>query len=137
MYLSDYTIPEAEVIYQKAIIRGGWWFLAFLVACVLIYFVAQKITQDRHDERSHKRNLARIKASGEIGQTGFSAMQASQMNIIRKQQKDIEFLQDVIVRKNLHILRLEKTMKDLHYGDVAEKIRKEAEYGTNESEDRS
>ena len=41
MYLSDYTIPEVEVIYQKTIIRGGWWFLAFLVACVLIYFVAQ------------------------------------------------------------------------------------------------
>lgn len=118
MFLYDYSIPEAEVIYQKAIIRGGWWFLAFLVACVFVYFVVQKITQDRHDARAHKRNLARIKASGEIGQTGFYAMQANQGQIIRQ-------LQGEIVKRDRHIARLEQTMSDLHFEDVAKRIREE------------
>lgn len=120
MFLSDYTIPEAEVIYQKAVIRGAWWFLAFLVACVVVYFVVQKIAQDRKDARYHARQLERIKATGEIGQTGFYAAQAHNGHIIRELKKEIE-------QKDRHIARLEETMAILKLGDVAEKIRKEAD----------
>lgn len=130
MYLSDYTIPEAEVIYQKAVIRGGWWFLAFLMACVLVYFVVHRITQDRMDARYHARQLERIKATEEIGHTGWYAMQANRGQTIRELQREIE-------RKNRHIERLEETMDMLHFDDVAARIRKEIEDGKNESEDRS
>lgn len=130
MYLSDYTIPEAEVIYQKAVIRGAWWFLAFLVACIVVYFVAQKIVQDRKDARYHARQLARIKATGEIGQTGFYAAQAHNGHIIRELKKENE-------KKDRHIAMLESTMEKCNFGDVAERIRKEIEDGKNESEDRS
>lgn len=120
MFLSDYTIPETEVIYQKAVIRGAWWFLAFLVACVVVYFIVQKIMQDRKDARYHARQLARIKATGEIGQTGAWAATAHNGHIIRELKKAIE-------QKDRHIARLEETMAQLKLGDVAEKIRKEAD----------
>lgn len=136
MTINDFTIPEAEVIYQKAVIRGAWWFLAFLVACVVVYFVVQKIAQDRKDERTHQRKMASIKASEEIGQTGAWTVSANRGQIIRRQQKDISLLQDRITQKDRHIAMLESTMKKFNFGDVAEGIRKEIEDGTNESEDR-
>lgn len=136
MTINDFTIPEAEVIYQKAVIRGAWWFLAFLVACVVVYFIVQKIVQDRKDARYHARQLARIKASEEIGQTGAWAASANRGQIIRRQQKDITLLLDRIAQKDRHIESLEATMESLHFGDVADRIRKEIEDGTNESEDR-
>ena len=120
MFLSDYTIPEAEVIYQKAVIRGAWWFLAFLVACVVVYFVVQKIVQDRENARRHARQMARIKATEEIGQTGFYAAQAQNGHIIREIKKEIK-------QKDRHIERLEETMSRLKLGDIAEKIRKEVD----------
>lgn len=120
MFLSDYTIPEAEAIYQKAVIRGAWWFLAFLVACVVVYFVVQKIAQDRKDARYHARQLARIKATSDIGQTGAWAATAHNGHIIRELKKEIE-------RKDRHIAMLEETMAQMTLGDVAEKIRKEAD----------
>lgn len=129
MFLKDLTIPEAEVAYQKAVIRGAWWFLAFLVACVVVYFVVQKIAQDRKDARYHARQLARIKATGEIGQTGFYTAQAHSGQLIRELRKEIE-------KKNRRIESLEATLESLHFGDVAEKIRKETEDGKDESEDR-
>lgn len=125
MFLYDYSIPEAEVIYQKAVIRGAWWFLAFMVACVFVYFVVQKIVEDRKDARAHKRKMASIKASEEIGQTGAWAVSANRGQIIRRQQKDISLLQDRITQKDRHIERLEKTMSDLHFEDVAKRIREE------------
>ena len=120
MALKDFTIPEAEVIYQKAVIRGAWWFLAFLVACVVVYFVVQKIAQDRKDARYHARQLARIKATGDIGQTGFYAAQAHNGHIIRELKKEIE-------KKDRHIARMEETMARLKLGDMAEQIKKEVE----------
>ena len=120
MTINDFTIPEAEVAYQKAVIRGAWWFLAFLVACVVVYFVVQKIAQDRKDARYHARQLARIKATGEIGQTGFYAAQAHNGHIIRELKKEIE-------QKDRHIARLEETMARLKLGDIAEQIKKEVE----------
>ena len=84
MFLKDFTIPEAEVIYQKAVIRGAWWFLAFLAGCVVVYFVAQKIVQDRKDARYHERQMARIKATEEIGQTSAWAATA------KKGQRNVE-----------------------------------------------
>lgn len=129
MFLKDLTIPEAEVAYQKAVIRGAWWFLAFLVSCVVVYFVVQKIVQDRKDARYHARQLARIKATGEIGQTGFYTAQAHSGQLIRELRKEIE-------KKDRHIESLETTMEAMHFGDVADRIRKEIEDGTNESEDR-
>jgi uncharacterized protein HemX len=119
-FLNDYTIPEAEVAYQKAVIRGAWWFLAFLVACVVVYFIVQKIVQDRKDARYHARQLARIKATSEIGQTGFYTAQAHNGHIIREMQKEIE-------RKNRHIAMMEETMAQMTLGDVADKIKKEVE----------
>lgn len=119
MLLYDLTIPEAEVAYQKAVIRGAWWFLAFLLACVVVYFIVQKIVQDRKDARYHARQLARIKATGEIGQTGFYTAAAHSGQIIRELKKEIE-------QKDRHIESLEETMARLKLGDVAEKIRKEA-----------
>lgn len=120
MTINDFTIPEAEVIYQKAVIRGAWWFLAFLVACVVVYFIVQKIVQDRKDARYHIRQLARIKATNEIGQTGFYAAQAHNGHIIRELKKEIE-------QKDRHIARLEETMDRLKLGDIAEQIKKEVE----------
>jgi uncharacterized protein HemX len=116
--LYDLTIPEAEVAYQKAVIRGAWWFLAFLAGCVVVYFVVQKIVQDRKDARYHERQLARIKATGEIGQTGFYATQAHNGHIIRELKKEIE-------QKDRHIARLEKTMSQMKLGDLAYTIRNE------------
>lgn len=118
MLLYDLTIPEAEVAYQKAVIRGAWWFLAFLVACVVVYFIVQKVVQDRKDARYHARQLARIKATGEIGQTGFYATQAHNGQLIRKLQKEIE-------QKDRHIARLEETMSQMKLGDLAYTIRNE------------
>lgn len=120
MLLYDLTIPEAEVAYQKAVIRGAWWFLAFLLACVVVYLIVQKIVQDRIDDRYHIRQLARIKATNEIGQTGFYATQAHNGHIIRELKKEIE-------QKDRHIARLEETMAQFKLGDIAEKIRKEAD----------
>ena len=120
MTINDFTITEAEVVYQKEVIRGAWWFLAFLVACVVVYFVVQKIAQDRKDARYHARQLARIKATGEIGQTGFYAAQAHNGHIIRELKKEIE-------QKDRHIARLEETMDRLKLGDLAEQIKKEVE----------
>ena len=137
MYLSDYTIPEAEVIYQKAVIRGAWWFLAFLGCCVLLYFIVHKIVEDRKDARAHQRKMARIKASEEIGTTGAWTLSANRGQIIRRLEKDNEKLRQDIEKKDWHIVCLENTMKDLTFGDVAEKIRKEIEDGKNESKDRS
>ena len=118
MLLYDLTIPEAEVAYQKAVIRGAWWFLAFLAGCVVVYFVVQKIVQDRKDARYHERQLARIKATGEIGQTGFYATQAHNGHIIRELKKEIE-------QKDRHIARLEETMSQMKLGDLAYTIRNE------------
>ncbi len=118
MLLYDLTIPEAEVAYQKAVIRGAWWFLAFLVACVVVYFIVQKVVQDRKDARYHARQLARIKATGEIGQTGFYATQAHNGQLIRKLKKEIE-------QKDRHIARLEETMSQMKLGDLAYTIRNE------------
>ena len=137
MYLSDYTIPEAEVIYQKAVIRGAWWFFGFMLLCIFVYFVVRKIVEDRKDERSHQRKMASIKASEEIGQTGAWTASANKGYVIEKQKKKIEWLEQETKRKDRHIESLENTMNDLHFGDVAEKIRKEIEDGKNESEDRS
>lgn len=120
MYLSDYTIPEAEVIYQKAVIRGAWWFLAFLVCCVLVYFVVHRITQERMDARRHLRQMARIKATEVAGQAGFDVVKANQGQVIRQLQKQIAL-------KEKHIEMLEGTMDKLTFGDVADKIRKEIE----------
>lgn len=131
MYLSDYTIPEAEVIYQKAIIRGAWWFLAFLVACVFVYFVVQKIVEDRKDARAHQRKMASIRASEEIGQTGAWTASANRGYVIEKQKKKIEWQEQEIKRKDRHIESLETTMNELHFGDVADRIRKENEDGKN------
>lgn len=136
MALKDFTIPEAEVIYQKAVIRGAWWFLAFLVACVVVYFIVQKIVQDRNDARYHARQLARIKATEEIGQTGAWAATAKKGNENLKLRKEIASLLEEMDKKDTHIYMLEQTMKNLHFGDVAENIRKEIEDGKNESEDR-
>ena len=120
MLLYDLTIPEAEVAYQKAVIRGAWWFLAFLLACVVVYLIVQKIVQDRIDARYHIRQLARIKATNEIGQTGFYTAQAHSGQLIRELRKEIE-------KKDRHIARLEKTMARFKLGEIAEKIRKEAD----------
>lgn len=120
MVLYDLTIPEAEVAYQKAIIRGGWWFLAFLVACVLVYFIVHRITQDRMDARYHARQIERIKATEEIGHTGWYAMQANRGQTIRELQGEIK-------KRDRHIARLEETMARLKLGDVAEQIKKEVE----------
>ena len=125
MFLYDYSIPEAEVIYQKAVIRGAWWFFGFMLLCIFVYFVVRKIVEDRKDARAHKRKLARIKASEEIGQTGAWAASANRGQIIRRQQKDITLLLDRIAQKDRHIARLEKTMSDLHFEDVAKRIREE------------
>ena len=137
MYLSDYTIPEAEVIYQKAVIRGAWWFFGFMLLCIFVYFVVREIVEDRKDARAHKRKTARIKASGEIGNAGAWTASANRGYIIVKQKKKIEWLEQEIKRKDLHIESLENTMNDLHFGDVADRIRKEIEDGKDESEDRS
>ena len=118
MTINDFTIPEAEVAYQKAVIRGAWWFLAFLVACVVVYFIVQKIMQDRKDARYHARQLARIKATGEIGQTGAWAATAHNGHIIRELKKEIE-------QKDRHIARLEETMSQMKLGDLAYTIRNE------------
>ena len=136
MFLKDFTIPEAEVIYQKAVIRGAWWFLAFLVACVVVYFVAQKIMQDRRNERYHARQMARIKATEELGQTGAWAATAKKDNEILKLRKKIASLLEEMDKKDAHIFMLEQTMETMHFGDVAEQIRKEIEDGKDESEDR-
>lgn len=127
MTINDFTIPEAEVIYQKAVIRGAWWFLAFLVACVVVYFIVQKFVQDRKDARYHARQLARIKATGEIGQTGAWAATAHNGHIIRELKKEIEQKDGIIRKKDRHIVFLEETMDNLHFGDVADRIRKEME----------
>lgn len=136
MYLSDFTIPEAEVAYQKAVIRGAWWFLAFLAGCVVVYFVAQKIVQDRHDARCHERQMARIKATEEIGQTGAWAATAKKDNENLKLRKKIALLLEEMDKKDAHIFMLEQTMETMHFGDVADRIREEIENGKNESEDR-
>lgn len=136
MYLSDYTIPEAEVIYQKAVIRGAWWFFVSLVIAVFLYFVIKAILEDQKDYREHQRFMARQKSNRVIGQAAFDRDQASQSNVILKQKKEIASLLEEIDLKDEHIFRLEQTMKDCHFGDVAERIRKEIEDGKNESEDR-
>lgn len=120
MVLYDLTIPEAEVAYQKAIIRGGWWFLAFLVACVLVYFIVHRITQDRMDARYHARQIERIKATEEIGHTGWYAMQANRGQTIRELQGEIK-------KRDRHIAMLEETMARMKLGDLVDKIKKEAE----------
>lgn len=137
MTINDFTIPEAEVIYQKAVIRGAWWFFGFMLLCICVYFVVRKIVEDRKDERAHQRKMASIRASEEIGQTGAWTASANRGYIIVKQQKKIEWLEKEIKRKDQHIESLENTMNDLHFGDVADRIRKENEDGKNESEDRS
>lgn len=134
--LNDLTIPEAEVAYQKAVIRGAWWFFGFMLLCICVYFVVRKIVEDRKDERTHQRKMASIKASEEIGQTGAWTVSANRGQIIRRQQKDISLLHDRITQKDRHIAMLESTMKKCNFGDVAERIRKEIEDGKNESEDR-
>lgn len=136
MTINDFTIPEAEVIYQKAVIRGAWWFFGFMLLCICVYFVVRKIVEDRKDERSHQRKMASIKASEEIGQTGAWTASAKRGYVIEKQKKKIEWLEQEIKRKDQHIESLENTMNDLHFGDVADRIRKETEDGTNESKDR-
>lgn len=120
MYLSDYTIPEAEVIYQKAVIRGAWWFFGFMLLCIFVYFVVHRITQERMDARRHLRQMARIKATGVAGQAGFDMVKANQGQVIRQLQKQIAL-------KDKHIEMLESMMDKLTFGDVAEKIRKEIE----------
>ena len=118
MFLSDYTIPEAEVIYQKAVIRGAWWFFSFMLLCVFVYFVVRKIVDDRKNARYHARQMARIKATEEIGQTGFYTAAAHSGQIIRELKKEIE-------KKDRHIARLEETMSQMKLGDLAYKIRNE------------
>lgn len=136
MTINDFTIPEAEVIYQKAVIRGAWWFFGFMLLCIFVYFVVRKIMEDRKDERTHQRKMASIKASEEIGQTGAWTASANRGCVIEKQKKKIEWLEQEIRRKDRHIESLEATMESLHFGDVADRIRKENEDEQNESEDR-
>ena len=127
MRMLDLTIPEAEVAYQKAIIRGGWWFLAFLVACVLVYFIVHRITQDRMDARYHARQIERIKATEEIGHTGWYAMQANRGQTIRELQGEIK-------KRDRHIAMLEETMARMKLGDLVDKIRNETEAEHNEQD---
>lgn len=120
MLLYDLTVSEAEVAYQKEVIRGAWWFFSFMLLCVFVYFVVRKIVDDRKDSRYHARQLARIKATNEIGQTGFYTAQAHSGQLIRELRKENE-------KKDRHIARLEETMAQFKLGDIAEKIRKEAD----------
>lgn len=120
MFLYDLTIPEAEVAYQKAVIRGAWWFLAFLVCCVLVYFVVHRITQERMDARRHLRQMARIKATGVAGQAGFDALKLNQGQVIRQMRMELAL-------KDKHIEMLESTMDKVNLGDLARKIKEEVE----------
>lgn len=131
MIIRDYTIPEAEVIYQKAVIRGAWWFFGFMLLCIFVYFVVRKIVEDRKDARAHQRKLARIKENTIIGQAGFDQAKSSQSSVIIAQKRTIDALEVEIDRRDEHISRLEKTMKELHFGDVADRIRQEMEQQTN------
>ena len=136
MFLNDFTIPEAEVIYQKEIIRWGGRFMIFLVVAVFLYFVLKVIVEEQRDIREHDRFMARQKQGAVIGQAGFDQAKASERSTIIRQKKYIEQLEDALVKQGMHINRLETTMKELHFGDVADRIRKEIEDGKNESEDR-
>lgn len=118
MLLYDLTVSEAEVAYQKEVIRGAWWFFSFMLLCVFVYFVVHKIVEDRKDARYHAQQLARIKATGEIGQTGFYTAAAHSGQIIRELKKEIE-------QKDRHIARLEETMSQMKLGDLAYTIRNE------------
>lgn len=120
MYLSDYTITEAEMIYQKAVIRGAWLFLAFLVACVLVAFIIWLCEEHRKETNRHAEAELAIMASNDIGQTGFHVMSANQGQIIRRLTKEIE-------RKDKHIEMLENTMEKVNLGDLARKIKEEVE----------
>ena len=131
MIVGDYTIPEAEVIYQKAVIRGAWWFLAFLMACVVVYFVVRKIVEDREDARAHQRKMARIKESADIEHTGAWAVTANRGNIILKQKKYIAFLDEVIEKQAQHIIMLENTLDKFNLGDIRDNIRQQMEQQTN------
>lgn len=137
MYLSDYTIPEAEVIYQREVIRAAGRFFIFLVVAVFLYFVIKAFLEDHRNYMEHERFMARQKAGAIIGQAGFDQAKAAQTNNILKMKKKIDSMYEEIAKKNKHICMLENTMETMHFGDVAEKIRKEIEDGKNESEDRS
>lgn len=124
MIMGDYTIPEAEVIYQKAVIRGAWWFFAFMLLCIFVYFVTRKIVEDRKDARAHKRKMARIRANEITGQAGFDAVQPSYLSTINKQKKIIE-------KQCKHIDMLESTLEGFSLGDVRDHIRQQMEQQTN------
>lgn len=137
MFLNDLTIPEAEVAYQKEIIRWGGRFMIFLVVAVFLYMVIKVIVEEQRDIREHDRFMARQKQGAIIGQAAFDQAKASERSTIIRQKKYIENLEDALIKQSTHIKRLENTMRELHFGDVADRIRKEIEDGTNESEDRS
>lgn len=136
MTINDFTIPEAEVAYQKEIIRWGGRFMIFLVVAAFLYLVIKVIVEEQRDIREHDRFMARQKQGAIIGQAAFDQAKASERSTIIRQKKYIAFLDEVIEKQAQHINCLETTMKELHFGDVADRIRKEIEDGKNESKDR-
>ena len=136
MTINDFTIPEAEVAYQKEVIRWGGRFMIFLLLAVFIYFMVKAFFEEQRDLREHQRFMARQKQGAIIGQAGFDQAKASEKNAIIRQKKRIAYLEAEVSKRDRHIECLESTMKDLHFGDVAARIRKEIEDGKNESEDR-
>lgn len=128
MIMGDYTIPEAEAMYQKAIINGAWRFMALLAVCTLVYlvvrFVVYSISIDRQNARAHEKQIERIKASKVIGQAGFDAVQPSYLATINKQKKIIE-------KQRKHIDMLESTLEGFSLGDVRDNIRQQMEQQTN------
>ena len=137
MFLNDLTIPEAEVAYQKEIIRWGGRFMIFLGVAVFLYLVIKVIVEEQRDIREHNRFMARQRQGAVVGQAAFDQAQASERSTIIRQKKYIENLEDALIKQSTHIKCLETTMRELHFGDVADRIRKEIEDGTYESEDRS
>lgn len=136
MFLNDFTIPEAEVAYQKEIIRWGGRFMIFLVVAVFLYLVIKVIVEEQRDIREHDRFMARQKQGAIIGQAGFDQAHAAKESLFIQQKKRIQELLRTVYKQQDHIEQLEQTMKNLHFGDVADRIREEIEDGKNESEDR-
>ncbi len=111
--------------------------MIFLVVAVFLYLVIKVIVKERRDIREHDRFMARQKQGAIIGQAAFDQAKASERSTIIRQKKYIAFQDEVIEKQAQHINCLETTMRELHFGDVADRIRKEIEDGKNESEDRS
>lgn len=135
-FLNDYTIPEAEVAYQKEIIRWGGRFMIFLVVAVFLYLVIKVIVEEQREIREHDRFMARQKQGAIIGQAGFDQAHAAKESLFIQQKKRIQELLRTVYKQQDHIERLEQTMKNMHFGDVAARIREEIENGKNEGKDR-